>query len=445
MSEDPRRHLPAVDRLVREAAADPELAGVGRAVLVASARELLADARTDGQVPTAGWQAELKGRVRRALEPTLVPVINASGVVLHTNLGRAPLPEAAVAAIEAVSGYNTLEYDLAAGRRGSRQAHVRSLLRQVTGAEDAGVVTNAAAALYLLLNTLSAGGETIVSRGELVEIGGSFRIPEILARSGASLIAVGATNRTRLRDFELALSPRTRCALQVHRSNFSQIGFTEDVPLADLVTFMGTRDLPVVFDAGSGLLLDLSSYGLRGEPLIPSSVQTGATVVFSGDKLLGGPQAGIIAGPHSVLARAMENPLARALRPDKIVFAALEATLRLYLDPATALRKVPALAMLIADKTELEHRASVLRERIPGAHTEPGTSAVGGGAFAGTELPTTLVVVPTDHPDDLAERLRTAAPRPIITRTGEGKLLLDPRTVRPDEMDALVEGINASL
>jgi L-seryl-tRNA(Ser) seleniumtransferase len=363
--------------------------------------------------------------------------------VLHTNLGRAPLAAAARAAAAAAWEYSTLELNAETGERGSRQHHVRSILCEITGAEDALVVTNAAAGLMLLLNALAEGGDTIVSRGELVEIGGAFRIPDILAKSGSTLVEVGTTNRTRLRDYELAVSPRTRLLLKVHRSNFEISGFVEEAGIAELVSLGTGRGIPVVHDVGSGLVTDLSPWRLTGEPLVQDSIAAGAAVVFSGDKLLGGPQAGIIAGPGEIVQRAASNPFARAVRPDKLTVAALEATLTLHRDPTTAVGEIPVLAMLTTDPAVLEDRAQRLASQVAGATTRAGTSAVGGGAFPGVDLPTTLVAVATDSADALLARLRAQQP-PVIARAADGCVLLDPRTLRDDEVAAVAEALRAA-
>ena len=438
---DPRRRLPAVNALLDEAEAAGLTAEAPRSVVVGAVRDALAAARdAGGEPPPGGWLEAVRARVAERTGRSLRRVVNATGVVLHTNLGRAPLARVAVAAAEDALGYSALELDLATGGRGSRQDHCTALLTELTGAEDAIVVTNAAAAVFLMLNTLAGGGETIVSRGELVEIGGAFRIPDILARSGSVLIEVGTTNRTRLRDYELAVSPRTGCILKVHRSNFALSGFVSEAELSDLVSLGKARKIPVVHDAGSGLLLSLEEYGLRGEPLVTDSVAAGATAVFSGDKLLGGPQAGIIAGPADVVRRAGSNPLARALRPDKTALAALEATLALYRDPERALAEIPTLAMLTADADRLKRRARRLARRIPGSKLEQGASAVGGGSFPGCELPTTLVTWAVDSCEATLERLRAHDP-PVIARTQDDRVVFDVRTLRDDEFEIVGEAV----
>ena len=412
-----------------------------RTVVAGAIRAVLSEAReTTGREPDGGWLGAIEQRVGQMARLSLKPVINATGVVLHTNLGRAPLAGPARDAVQAGSGYSTLEYDLDAGTRGSRQDHTRALLCELTGAEDALVATNAAAALFLLVNTLADTGESIVSRGELVEIGGSFRIPEILRRSGTVLIEVGTTNRTRPRDYVLAISPRTRLILKVHRSNFEMQGFVAEATLPQLVELARERGISVVHDVGSGLLLSLDEYGLSGEPLVRDSVRTGATVVFSGDKLLGGPQAGIVVGPAALVDRAARNPLARALRPDKLTVAALEATLQLYRDPAVALSSVPVLSMLTAPPDVLRERAERLAALLPGSTMQPGASAAGGGSFPHARLPTTLVCIASDDCDALIAALRRHTP-PVIARVEEGQVVFDPRTIGDDELEIVAAAL----
>ncbi|NIM50244.1 MAG: L-seryl-tRNA(Sec) selenium transferase [Gemmatimonadales bacterium] len=438
---DRRRSLPAVSTLLEQAVDAGLTTRAPRSVVVDAIRATLQQARQrSGEPPPEGWLAAVEQRVIEQSRRSLRRVVNATGVILHTNLGRAPLARAARQAVDAALGYSALEFDVAAGTRGSRQAHTRSLLQQLTGAEDALVVVNAAAAVFLVLNTLAGGGETLVSRGELVEIGGRFRIPEILSKSGSILVEVGTTNRTRLRDYELAISPRTRLILKVHRSNFQLTGFVTEASTAELVALGRVRGIPVVHDVGSGLLISLEEYGLGGEPLVQHSVVAGATVVFSGDKLLGGPQAGIIVGPRDVVSRAGGNPMARALRPDKTTLAALEATLALYRDPERALAEIPALTMLTAEPRALKRRARRLARRIPGAHTAPGTSAVGGGAFPGCELPTTLVTVAVESCEAFVGALRQHDP-PVIARTSEDRVVFDVRTLGDDEVAVVAEAV----
>jgi L-seryl-tRNA(Ser) seleniumtransferase len=368
---------------------------------------------------------------------SLRPVLNATGVVLHTNLGRAPLAHAALEALEAAAGgYSTLEFDLHAGVRGSRADHCRALLSELTGAEDGLAVNNAAGALVLALNAMAAGREVLISRGELIEIGGSFRIPDILEKSGARLREVGTTNRTHLDDYRKALSPDTGAILTVHRSNFEQRGFVATPAPADIGALAREAGVPWLYDVGSGLLLDLSRWGLAGEPRVPEAVTAGADlVIFSGDKLLGGPQAGCLTGRREPVARCRSNPLARALRADKLTLSALEATLALYRNPAAAIAEIPVLAMLTAGADDLAARAARLAGHCPPElkpEVRPGQSAVGGGSFPGAVLPTTLVALDPGPlgADGLALRLRLGEPA-VVARVAEGRVLLDPRTLPP--------------
>ncbi|HXV86076.1 MAG TPA: L-seryl-tRNA(Sec) selenium transferase [Gemmatimonadales bacterium] len=438
---DPRTRIPAVNALLGQARASARFAAVSRPALVAAIRDVLAAARLGkGDPPPEGWLAALQQRLDQRQRNGLRPVINATGVVLHTNLGRAPLAPEAIAAMNRAVGYSTLEYDLETGERGSRQHHVRGLLCQLTGSQDALVVNNAAAALLLVCNTLAAGHETIVSRGELVEIGDAFRIPEILERSGTLLAEIGTTNRTRLADYQAALSPRTRAVLKVHRSNFRVAGFTGEVEVADLITTMRPRGIPVIHDVGSGLLVDLERFGLTGEPLVRAGVAQGAVVVCSGDKLLGGPQAGLVLGPAEVVRAAARNPLARALRPDKCTVAALEATLRLYQDPDAALLRVPVLAMLTADSALLRRRARRLARLIGEAETVAGSSSVGGGAFPEANLSTTLIALEAPSCDALLAALRRHDP-PVIARAADGRVLLDIRTIGDADLSDVANAV----
>jgi L-seryl-tRNA(Ser) seleniumtransferase len=370
--------------------------------------------------------------------------------VLHTNLGRAPLAPAAIAAITRVAvGYSALEYDLGRGARGSRHAHCRDLLVELTGGADAFVVNNAAGAVLLALSALGRGGGAIISRGELVEIGGSFRIPDILARSGATLVEVGTTNRTHRKDYEAALTADSRLLLKVHRSNFQVSGFTAEVPAAELADLAHSRSIPFVYDIGSGLLLDLAPWGLAGEPTVPAAVASGADVVtFSGDKLLGGPQAGILVGNAAAIAACREDPIARAVRADKLTLAALEATLALYRDPETARREIPVLRMLTEDLDEVRRGAEALLQKLKGVEQElvRGESEVGGGSFPGAKIPTWLVALtPTrSTPDACLAHLRSSDP-PVIARISGDRVVLDPRTILPHQLDAAARAVTSAL
>jgi len=449
---DPRRRLPAVDALL----AEPTIAALGaahpRTLLLRAVRETLDVARANGgAAPVEGWAAAVQERVARAVAPSLAPVINATGVVLHTNLGRAPLARVAIEAMARVAaGYAALEYDLRRGARGSRHTHCRDLLVELTGAADALVVNNAAAAVLLALSALARDGEAIVSRGELIEIGGSFRIPDILARSGARLVEVGTTNRTHLRDYAAAVTHQTRVLLKVHRSNFQVTGFTADAPAGELAQLAKASGAASLYDLGSGLLLDLSPWALAGEPTVRDALASGVDlVVFSGDKMLGGPQAGILLGRETAIAACRSDPLARAVRSDKFTLAALEATLSLYRDPDTARRDIPVLRMLTEEIVEVGRRAEALKKAVgEEAQLIDGDSEVGGGSFPGAKLKTWLVRLSpeTRHltPDTLAQRLREAEP-PIVARIQDGHVVLDPRTILPEQAATVARAVRAAL
>ena len=442
---DPRRRLPAVDALLALPEVTPLLAAQPRSVVLRAAREALDAARANGgEAPAAGWGEAIGQRVRALAESHLGPVINLTGVVLHTNLGRAPLAPAAVRAMTAVAaGYSNLEYDLGKGARGSRQALCRNLLTELTGAESALVVNNAAGALLLALGALARGADVAVSRGELVEVGGGFRIPEIMARSGARLMEIGSTNRTHKKDYEQAVAAGARLLLKVHRSNFQVTGFTAELTPADVAELARARGLASVFDLGSGLLLDLATWGLTGEPTVSQAVAAGFDlVVFSGDKLLGGPQAGILVGRRAAIDACQSDPVARAVRADKLTLAALEATLGLYRDPAVARAEIPVLRMLTEDTAAVRRRAAALKTGV----LAEGFSEVGGGSFPGAKIPTVLVELsaPGVSPDALLERLRGATP-PVIARIERDRVVLDPRTLLPDQLVAASAAIRSAL
>jgi L-seryl-tRNA(Ser) seleniumtransferase len=392
----------------------------------------------------------VSSQLGRLAAPSLVPVINATGVVLHTNLGRALLATSAVQAMTAVAqSYASVEYDLGRGSRGSRHAICRDLLVELSGAEDALVVNNAAAALLLALSALARGGEAIVSRGELVEIGGAFRVPDIMARSGTTLVEVGTTNRTHLDDYVRAVTPRTRALLKVHRSNFRVTGFTAEVGAAEIAQLARAGGAASLYDLGSGLLLDLSRWGLTGEPTVREAVASGVDIVVcSGDKLLGGPQAGIVLGKQQAIAACKTDPLARAVRADKFTLAGLEATLALYRDEETARREIPTLRMLTADYVDIKRRGEALKETVGRKDIElvEGFSEVGGGSFPEAKLPTCLVQLTADTltADSLVERLRGGDP-PIIARIEDNHVVLDPRTILPGQEETVARGIRAAL
>lgn len=446
--QDLLRALPAVDRLLMA------LEGIGpRSVLISAIRDIVEESRErilSGAPVTAAELAfeAVRDRVfdalQRRLRPRLRPVINAAGVVVHTNLGRSLLPQEVMDHIASVStSYANLEYDLDRGRRGERYAAVEPLLTELTGAEAALVVNNNAAAVLLCLDTLAHGREVIVSRGELVEIGGSFRVPDVMAKSGAILVEVGTTNRTHPADYENAITEATALLLKVHASNFAVVGFTASVPVRDLAAIAARHGLPVMEDLGSGSLVDFSAWGLKREPTVQEAVAAGADVVtFSGDKLLGGPQAGIIVGKKAVIDRVKKNPLTRALRVDKMTLAGLEATLRLYRDPRVAVETIPTLRMLTLAPAVIERRAQRLADAVSeagGAHLSAclvdGDSRVGGGALPSEALPSRCVAVEVDGmgPDALAAALRTTDP-PVIGRIENDRFLLDPRCVADEEI-----------
>jgi L-seryl-tRNA(Ser) seleniumtransferase len=424
------RDLPSVEELVRSSG----VATLSHERAVAAARGVLAGARAEiaaGQEP-GSLVERLIAEAHQQETPRLRGVINATGVVLHTNLGRAPLAAAALEhAKEIAASYSNLEYDLAKGRRGSRHDHLAAILQRLTGAEDALVVNNNAAALLLCLTVLAENRSVIVSRGELIEIGDGFRIPEVLAVSHARLVEVGTTNRTRAADYEAAITDETALLLRVAQSNFQTIGFTERPGLPELVDIAQRHGVPLVDDLGSGSLVAIGD-----EPLAPSSIAGGADLVtFSGDKLLGGPQAGIIVGRSDLVARLRRHPLQRALRPDKLTLAALEGTLLLYLDPERACRELPVLRMLQEPVDAVRERARDLAVRVGGEVVET-VGRVGGGALPLLDLPSAACALG----GDLAAQLR-AAPTPVLAVVRDGRTLLDCRTIAPSELDAVAAAV----
>jgi L-seryl-tRNA(Ser) seleniumtransferase len=453
--QDDLRALPSVERLLQTEPLRSAAAEGPRALAVDAARQELERCREairagNGRAP--GLE-EIAVRAAQSMQASgrmsLGPVINATGVVIHTNLGRAPLAFEALEAIDsAASGYSNLEYDRAAGTRGSRQAHVEPLVCELTGAPAAMVVNNNAAAVLLALAATARDREVVISRGQLVEIGGSFRIPEILAASGARLVEVGTTNRTRISDYERAIGPGTAALMRVHASNFRTIGFTEEASLPELAALARARGLLLIDDLGSGALAALGD-----EPTARASVAAGADVVcFSADKLVGGPQAGIVAGSQAAVASMRSHPLARAVRIDKLSLAALEATLRLHLDPERAARDIPVLQMLAAPRAELEARAERLRSGIAagaagaGVSIVPAVARAGGGSLPLLELegPAVAITAPGTGADELHARLRAGDP-PVVARVHDGAVLLDPRTIAEVEIDFVIRGVIAAL
>ena len=444
---DSRRDLPSVSALLETSGVKQLLEHHPRRVVLDAVRETVEAARTAGGAHRTEqqWVDTITSAIRDATQSSLRRVINATGVVLHTNLGRAPLADAAIRAIEEVAeGFSNLEYDIATGQRGSRYTHCVGLLQQLTGAEDALVVNNCAAALVLSLNALAQKKEVLVSRGELVEIGGSFRIPDIMARSGARLVEVGTTNRTHDDDYRRAITPKTAAIVKVHRSNFAIEGFTADVSVERLVFIAAEHGLPVIHDLGSGLMVPLDEFGLSGEPTAASAIKSGATLVLmSGDKLLGGPQAGIILGQSSVISKLRKNPFTRAMRVDKLTLSGLEATLRLYLDPKRALSDIPLLAMLTESVEQIESRANgvaeAVRRRGVTVDVVPSVASVGGGAFPTAQIPSFALAI-KEGADFLEQRLRHGDPA-VIGRLAERQLLLDLRSVMPREDAVLTTAI----
>jgi L-seryl-tRNA(Ser) seleniumtransferase len=451
-----------VDELLR----NPEVASIsereGRAATLDAARAVLDRMRQEIgagrmdekqlQVALGGLAVAVERELRRSLQMSLRPVINATGVILHTNLGRAPLAAAALDhAREVATSYSNLEFNLETGERGKRDVHVDRLFARLLGARAADVstvvVNNNAAAVLLALNTLAEGGEVVVSRGELVEIGGSFRIPEVMAKSDATLCEVGTTNRTRLADYERAINERTRLILRVHRSNFQIVGFTEQPSLEELVELAHARGLPILEDLGSGALFDLATVGISGEPGVGDSLRAGVDVVtYSGDKLLGGPQAGMLSGRREVIARIRSNPMFRALRVDKLIYAALEATLLAYVRQDHD--AIPALHMMRLTADEIGGRAEALAGQVRppvAAEVIEGESVIGGGAAPGASLPTRLLALKRDgmSAEELAARLRTNNP-PIVTRVEEGRVLLDLRTVFPEQDEEIAKALECA-
>ncbi len=452
------RSLPSVDRLISDERLKPFEEVYSRPLVLSLARQLLEESRLSiarGEpAPSLDDLVEsVCARIQALGQPSLCPVVNATGVILHTNLGRTPLSQEAMAAMELISrGYVNLEFDLQSGKRGSRQVHVESLLCQLTGAEAALVVNNNAAAVLLALTALAKRKEVIVSRGQAVEIGGGFRIPDVMRQSGAKLVEVGTTNCTYLSDYEQAITPRTAALLRVHSSNFKIVGFTQAVALEELVQLGEQYNLLVLDDLGSGCLLDTTRFGLDPEPKIQDSIAGGVGLAFSsGDKLLGGPQAGIIVGRKHLVDKLKKHPLARAVRIDKIRLAGLGITLLHYLKEE-AEQKIPVWQMISTPLAEIERRAQRWTEHLAGLATVlEGESVVGGGSLPGSTLPTRLVAIKgstkgkeRNTVQELAGRLRGQQP-PIIGRIEGNTLLLDPRTVPPEEDEAVLQALHHAL
>lgn len=456
------RQLPPVNAILATATVEGLLARHQRELVVEAVGEALEAVRraiTTATAPEAlaGLTLGAEGLAERAgahlaarLKPRLRRVINATGVVLHTNLGRSPLAEEALAEIAATAGrYSNVELDLATGERGSRYALVEELLCRLTGAEAALVVNNNAAAVLLMLSALCAGREVVVSRGELVEIGGSFRVPEVITQGGARLVEVGATNKTHPKDYERAIGPETAALLKVHTSNFAMIGFTESVETAKLAEIAHAHDLPCLVDWGSGVMIDLARIGIRHEATMPELIKAGADLVtFSGDKLLGAAQGGFIVGKKALVDLCKKHPLTRALRVDKLTLAGIEATLKLYLEPEKALQRIPTLRMLSLTPAELAPAARRLAARLKAAGVTAavldGVSQSGGGSLPDVELPTKLVAIAHPQPHVVERRLREQDP-PVLVRIGDGKILIDPRTLWPEEYPLVVSALARAI
>ena len=462
MSSEPLRSLPSIERMLARPAAERLSEVLSRDRVRDLLREVLEEIRE--QIIHEQFQTRPQGanflieEIERRLEtranafvqPSLKRVVNATGVIIHTNLGRAPLAWEAIEALsEVASHYSNLEYDLGEGRRGARESHCQHLLARLAGSESAIVANNNAAAVMLVLNTLAEGGEVIVSRGELIEIGGSFRIPDVMAKSGARLREVGTTNRTHINDYESAISENTRLILRVHPSNYRIIGFTERPDVKEIADLARRAGIPSFEDLGSGCLIDLAPYGVKDEPVVARSLRAGISVVsFSGDKMLGGPQSGIIAGSRAVVDLVRKNPLMRAFRVDKMTYAALEATLRLY-ERGVAESEIPVIRAMARTRDGLSARAQLFSESIElmtGGRikitTEDGESVIGGGSAPEVKLPTVLVAIKDDElsASQIEQRLRGHRV-PIITRTEHDRVLIDLRTVEPDEEAIMLEAI----
>jgi len=445
------RNLPSVDKLVNTHQGSEWIANFGRPLTIDAIRSMLDDVRTDhksgGSLPS---QAVLLDKVLDKLNfwvvPTLRPVINASGVIIHTNLGRAPMSQAALQATHQVSvGYSNLEYDLGKGQRGSRLLHAETLLTRLIGAEAALVVNNNAAAVLLALTALVHRRRVVIARSQLVEIGGGFRVPDVMKQSGAKLVEIGTTNRIHLRDYQQAIDEQPiKLIMRAHRSNFAIVGFTTEPPLDEIVAAAHAAEIPVLDDLGSGTLLDTAPYGLAHEPMVQESLAAGADLVcFSGDKLLGGPQAGIIVGRSELVAKLKKHPLARAVRSDKMALAALSATLLHYLKDE-AVSEIPIWRMISADQAEIQARAQGWATNLKSGKVIPGESTVGGGSLPGESMPTFLLALDIPHPDRFLKRLRQNDP-PIIGRIQDGLAVFDPRTVLPEQGEYLLNGIQTSI
>ncbi len=444
------RSLPSVDRLLQSSEVAGWIEDFGRPLVVEAVRETLERARRQyketGSVP---GERELLLLARDRLDewtaPTLQPVINATGVILHTNLGRSPLSLDALAAVQAASlEFSNLEYDLGKGARGSRLVHAEELLKRLTGAQASMVVNNNAAAVLLGITALARRRAVVIARSQLVEIGGGFRVPDVMKQSGARLVEIGTTNRVHVSDYEDSLEQKPALFLRAHRSNFTILGFTSEPSLAEMVDVAHGAGIPVLDDLGSGTLLDTAHYGLSHEPTVQESLAAGVDLVcFSGDKLLGGPQAGILVGSELILKKLKKHPLARAIRADKLCLAALSATLLHYLKDE-AERKIPIWQMISAPAESIRERAEHWEKKLGMGEVVPGESTVGGGSLPGETLPTYLLAINSPSPNRLLEQLRNSQ-KPIIARLQDDRLVLDPRTVLPHQEGVLIESLKSVI
>jgi L-seryl-tRNA(Ser) seleniumtransferase len=459
------RNIPSIEALLQDKELKKWAEGVPRKIVVDSIRSAVEETRKLIVKGACGGADEGKiretilgltrERIQSAIGPHYRKVINATGIILHSGLGRAVLPERALRQIqEGLSGYSLLQLDIETGKRSRRDERIQWLLQQLTGCEAAAVVNNNAAATAIVLNTLARGKEVIVSRGQLIEIGGSFRLPDVMAASGARLVEVGTTNKTHSKDYEQAITENTAAIMRVHPSNYKIVGFAEEVPLEEMVEIAHSHKLPLIDDIGAGALLDLSRFGFHGEPTLPGSIRAGADVVIcSADKLIGASQGGLVLGKAKLIEAIRKNPFARIVRVGKLTLAVLEATLSLFLDEATALSEVPALQMLSRDLSDItaqaERMARAVRERAPGVEvtTVAGSSQTGGGSLPEQDIATRLVAISCPKeiaPDELAKRLRRYTP-PIFTRVQEDRVLIDPRTLLKGEEETVVEAVATVL
>ena len=452
--------LPSVDEILRSNQGVQWLNVYPRRYVIQAIREVIDSRRKEilkgfiSDISEESMMAEIVNTMEKLSSYSLIPLINATGIVIHTNLGRSILSEKSLENIKKVSGsFSNLEYDLKAGKRGKRYTHVIRVLKEVTGAEDALIVNNNAAAVFLCLNTLSKGKEAIVSRGELVEIGGSFRMPEVMSASSAILREVGTTNKTHLHDYERAINDNTALIVKVHKSNFRVSGFVDEVSVEDLVSLGRRYQIPVMFDLGSGCLIDLKPFGIHDEPVVRDIVNTGIDITtFSGDKLLGGPQGGIIVGRKEYIEKIHKNPLTRAMRIDKLTLAGFEATLMEYIDEEKAIENIPTLRMLLQKPEVIKERAKRIAKRLKREIKDvqitvmADTSRAGGGSLPELDFPTYVVTIRSDNVsvNEFEERLRNGNP-PIIARIKEGSMIIDARTIRTQDLDDLIKGIKSAL